>query len=175
MQHRRRNEVYEEDQGTIDFPQAFADDGPTKLKVEGRQRPRKLKVAETPSKGNANWVITFSFLMIVVLVASYFLVAEHEKTQIEHVRQEVIHDQVEPLSKEWEEKYGKLEEENERMKSREMEYEKMKSKTEKLLETESEQQKLMEKQEGQIEYYKKYQIEIKKRIKLMSRALLVEK
>jgi DNA repair exonuclease SbcCD ATPase subunit len=176
MQHRRRNEAYEEEQGTVDLPQAFADDGPTrKVKVEGRQRKQKPKTMDPSSRGNTGWIVTFSLLMIVVLVASYFLVAEHEKTQIEHAREDIIHEQVEPLSKVWEEKYAKLEEENEQMKSHEMEYERMKSKTDKLLENESEQQKQIEKQEAQIQYYKKYQQEIKQRIKLMSRAVLVEK
>jgi septal ring factor EnvC (AmiA/AmiB activator) len=177
MQHRRRNEVYEEETGTMELPQAFPDDGPTsrKVKVEGRQRKRKPGTPGQSSRGSSGWVITFSLLTVVVLVAAYFLIAEHEKTQIEHAREDVVHQQVEPLSKEWEQKYAKLEEENEQMKSHEMEYERMKSKTEKMIETENQQKKQIETQLERIEYFKKYRQEIKQRIKLMSHSVLVEK
>ena len=109
MQH-RRNDGDETGGGLVDFPQAFPDEAPRKVKVEGRQRKRKMR--DSSGEGGNNWIASFGLLMAIVLVASYFLVSHHEQVQLDHLRQDIIHEQVEPLSRDWEEKYSALEEEN---------------------------------------------------------------
>ena len=120
-------------------------------------------------------MVTFALLVVIVLVASYFLVAEHERIQMKKFEEHVLHDQVEPLSKEWEEKYGKLQDENERLKQESKDYEMMKKENERMLENESHSDKLRQNEEKQITYYKDYQQEIHKRIQAMSHTLLLEK
>ena len=51
--------------------------------------------------------------MKMVFVASYFLVAHHEEIQR---RQDTIQEELKLLLREWEEKWARLEEENERLK-----------------------------------------------------------
>lgn len=171
--------MYEEDQGMIDFPQGFADDGgPRKVKVEeGPQRAgkRKLRPADTDIKGNSSWVIKFAILMVVVLIAAYYLVAEHEKSQLEHAREDFVNEQVEPLSKKWEFKYAKLEGENEKLATHEREYLQLKEEHDVLLARESKREERIESLNEKVEYYKGYQVNIQQRIQLMSHALVLEK
>ncbi len=179
MQYRRRHEVYADEQGSIDLPQGFPDDGPPrKLKVEALQQvpgKRRLRPTDPADSGTTTWIFTFSLLMIVVLAISYFLVSEHERSQIERTKQDILHLQVEPISKEWEEKYAKLQEENERLMSHEKDYQRLKLESQQFLEKEENEQKLRAQQSKQIEYYQTYQTEIHERIQLISHSLLLEK
>jgi transcription initiation factor IIF auxiliary subunit len=113
--------------------------------------------------------------MLVVLAASYFLVSHHEKIQIEHVRQDIIHDKVEPLSREWEEKYAKLEEENEILKNESADkatFLDTKVQLEKQL---RDGEKLRETQEDDIKHLTQYKQKMKDDIQLMSKTALLEK
>lgn len=170
----RKGKTETNELGTIDLPQAFLDDTPHKVKVEGPSRRDKGQ-KPVSTGGNNGWVVKFTLLAIVVVVSSYFLVAEHEKNQLEHLREDIVHQQVEPLSREWEERYADLEEKNEKLQAQAQEYEDMKKENERLLENDSHARKLRENQENQITYLKKYKNEIQDRISLLSHALLLEK
>jgi cyclophilin family peptidyl-prolyl cis-trans isomerase len=174
MQHRRttRNESYEEEGGCVDLiPQAFPDDTPRKVKVEGRQRKR-VKVAGPPNNG---WMVGFGVIMTVVLFAAYFLVTRHEQSQLVHLRESIEHDQVEPLSREWKEKYDRLQEQNEQLKQYSSEYVTMKAENERLNQNQNHADKLRANQDKQIAFQKMWKVGIKQGIKSMAKTLLLEK
>jgi cytochrome c-type biogenesis protein CcmH/NrfG len=173
MQQRRKKDAYidQQETGGVDLPQAFPDESPSKVKAEKRLRKRKAK--ESP-EGNG-WIISFVLLMTIVLVASYFLVSHHEKVQLEHLRQDIIHDQVEPLSREWEEKYTQLEEENVRLKKAAQAFSLLGNENVKLLEEKGHANKLRENQDVQIERLTKYKKQMQESIQLMSKTASLEK
>jgi transcription initiation factor IIF auxiliary subunit len=113
--------------------------------------------------------------MLVVLVASYFLVSHHEKAQIEHVRQGILHDKVEPLSREWEEKYAKLEEENKKLKTEAADKANFLDTKEELEKKLRDGEKLRETQEDDIKHLTQYKQEMKKDIQFMSKTALLKK
>jgi len=149
----------------VGLPQAFADESPVKLKVETRYRKRMAKAGENDN----GWVAIFVSFVIVVSVVSYCLV------QLEHMRKDIIHEQVESLSREWKEKYSLMEEENERLQKKAKEYIAIKERDEQLQgETERErveQQKLNK----QIDQLTKYKQQMQRNIQLMSKTALLEK
>ena len=93
------------DGGGMDLPQGFADETPLSSKRPARRRRKH-------DSGGNGWIFGFVFLLIIVLVASYNLVAHHEEKKLNHLREEIVHNQVEPLSQEWEGKFAELLEEN---------------------------------------------------------------
>lgn len=183
MQYRRRNDghLFQQERSSIDLPQAFPDDvPPRKQKGDYYSRQHNRHVTTTDrepvhNNGKAAWFITFTLLILVVLGSAYFFASEHEKVQIEHVRQDIFRHKLEPLSRQWEEKYARLQDENERLKSHEQEFKRMQLEHKQLIESQDQQQKSMLEQNKQIEYYRTYQERIHERIKLVSRALLLEK
>jgi len=169
MQQRRRNEVSEEDHG-IDLPQAVPDDGV----VPSRKRVRK-RVSTGSTHVNMGWILSFGALMAVVLIAAYILMEKHEEQQIQHVKELFVHSQMEPLARQWEEKYAALEEENERLKRQQQAMEKVKEENEDITAEVLGLKKTTDKQSLRIDYLKSYQQKIKQRIKNMSKTLLLEK
>ena len=170
MQHRRNDA---DEAGGVDFPQAFPDEAPRKVKVEGRQRKRKLRGGD--SEGGGNWIASFGLLMAIVLVASYFLVSHHEQRQLEHLRQDIIHEQVEPLSRDWEEKYSALEEENQRLKREAKEIASLKAENTKMKQDSGSVTKRMEDSKKKMEQLTKYKETMQANIQLLSKTLLLEK
>lgn len=168
MQQRRKND---QEIGGADIPQAFPDESPSKVKVEKYHR-RKRNGKEQQGNG---WIITFVLLTTFVLVASYFLVSHHEKLQLEHLRRDIIHDEMEPLSREWEEKYSQLEDENLRLKKEAQEYTRLREENENLMERSSHANKLRGNQNIQIEQLSKYKKKIQENLQLMSKTALLEK
>lgn len=181
MQNRRRSDAppsNNDSAGGLDLPQGFIDERPSKVKVEERQDPRRRRRrdrGDDSNDGNSNWMWTFGLLVVIVLVASYFLIVEHEKVQMKKFEEHVLHDQVEPLSKEWEDKYSKIEDENKRLQQEAKDFDLMKKENERILENESHNNKLRQNEEKQIAYYQDYQKSIHERIQLQSHTLLLEK
>eukprot|EP00934_Nitzschia_sp_Nitz4_P001994 Nitzschia sp. Nitz4//scaffold1_size375055//132931//134143//NITZ4_000252-RA/size375055-augustus-gene-0.714-mRNA-1//-1//CDS//3329540973//1994//frame0 len=181
MQHRKvKKDIHgqeEQDLGIADLPQAFPDDDlPVKEKVEEPVRRRQRgKPSSSSSGSSSSWVIPFTLLVIVVVVVSYFLVEKHEEARLEHLRKDIVHDQIEPLSKQWEVKYANLQEENENLRSQLQELEELRTENRKLHSGQDNTEQELETQQHLVEYFKKYKVEIKRRIKMMSHSLLLEK
>jgi septal ring factor EnvC (AmiA/AmiB activator) len=174
MQRRRNDAEADGETGGIDFPQGLHDDSSVKAKA-GKSRSRKVRSATQQDQEGKGFMLKFSFLMTIVLVASYFLIAHHEEMQLEHLRQNIIHDELEPLSREWEEKYAKLEDENAELKRGAKAYANLKEESDRLKEEYSKQQRAREKLDKQIEQLQKYKGNMQDNIKLMSKTALVEK
>ena len=176
MQYRRRNDGHSQDQGSIDLPQGFPDDGPPqKLKVDHPRHQHRTTDRLSAEPGKSTWILTFTLLTLVVVVSAYLLASEHEKIQIEHARQKILKQQLEPLAREWEEKYARLQDENERLKSHEQQFKRMELENKQLMESQGQEKKSKQQQNKQLEYYRNYQEKIHERIQLVSRALSLEK
>ena len=179
MHYRGRNDGYynvQQEQGSIDLPQAFPDDGPPrKVKVESRHHRYNRRHRPSEDNGKSTWILTFALLTLVVFVSAYFLASEHEKVQIEHVRQDILQLQLEPLSREWEEKYARLQDENERLKSHEQEFKRIELENRQLVESQDQERKSRREQNKKMEYYRTYQENIHERIQRVSRTLVLEK
>eukprot|EP00980_Cylindrotheca_fusiformis_P005221 scaffold1119_cov120-Cylindrotheca_fusiformis.AAC.1 len=94
---------------------------------------------------------------------------------MEHLRQNIIHDKVEPLSRDWEEKYAKLEEENEELKKLSVDKAEF-SETKRLLEQRFEEaKKIREQQQDDIKHLVQYKEKMKSNIQFMSKMALLEK
>jgi hypothetical protein len=188
MQHRRRQDLVVDPGGGgevtlagVDLPQGFSDESPPrKVKVE---RPPSYRNRGAPteqqqqltSSGGSGWILQFVFLMSIVLVASYFLVAHHEQIQLEHLRQDILHDEIEPLSKEWEEKLEGLQEENDRLKKEAKQYSQLAKENVQLQEEQHQQRKLRDNQDQQIVQLTKYKKKMQENIQHMSKTTLLEK
>ena len=179
MQHRvRRTDGSagmdeQETGGAIDLPQAFPDEAPAKLKVEKRQRKRKTKRLQEPA--GSGWMISFGILVTIVVVSSYYLVKHHEKQMMDHLRSDIFHDQVEPLSKQWEEKYALLEEENEKLKREAKDVTGLQHENEELKKENGQFEKLKEQKDTRIERLVKYKKQMQENLQLMSKTILLEK
>lgn len=152
--------------GGADLPQAFAEE-PSHPKA-GIRRAR----AEQRSRGNTNnsWMLPFGILMVLVLVASYFLVSQHEDNLVQHLkRDEQIHEQ--EMSREFDVKYSELKEENIKLKRQIQQYEEMKQKNEHLINEGSS----MQDAEKNIEHLTAYKKKMQENIQLMSKTALLEK
>ena len=105
----------------------------------------------------------------------FFFATKHEEAQLENLRKSLMKNQVEPIARNWEEKYANLQEENEQLRKQAKELEDLRSKNQRILEKEEELKKLQEDQEKSISYYEKYSKDIHNRIQEMSRSLVLEK
>ena len=121
------------------------------------------------------WILKFSILVSIVLIAGYFLVEHHEEMLVKKMRQSIIHDEVEPLSKEWEEKYAKLEEENENLKRSATLNDNLRTESDRIKAEYTQQQEATKKLEKKIDQLEKYKAKMKENIQLMSKTALVEK
>jgi hypothetical protein len=144
------------------------------LNKKGPVQPRRRRRIKGEATEN-DWLLRFGLMMFVVLVASYFLVTHHEKIQIEHVRENILHDKVEPLSREWEEKYAKLEEENVNLKIEAADKATFLDSKEQLEKKLRDGEKLRETQEGDIKHLTEYKQRMKNDIQFMSKTALLEK
>jgi hypothetical protein len=182
MQQRTKSNTTNNDGGSssiMDLPQAFPDDTPAKLKVE--QRSRLSKSRRTPhdsssaAAGGNGWMVGFGVLTLLVVVAGYYLVAHHEQVQLAHMREEIVHSQIEPLSREWEERYSNLEEERDRLTSDAQQYISIKDDNERLVAEHAQFTKLRTNMDNQLEYLTKYKTNIQQSIQQMSKTALLEK
>ena len=174
---RRRNDSCAEDH-CIDVSLGIPDETSAPLRkvitrsVSANKGNRKGSPAGST---NAGWIISVSALLVLIIVASYFLIAELEKRHVQNVRKVFVHELVEPLAKEWEQKYATLEEENERLRNEEREVLVMKEENNQMIEREASLKKATGTQRKHIDYLKGYQRKIQRRIQKMSKKLLLEK
>lgn len=166
VQQRKKNDFspHVESGGSSDALDGSSTKGP------GRPR-RRRRIARA---GN-DWLLKFGLMTLVVLTASYFLVSKHEKVQMEHLRDDIIHDKVEPLSREWEEKYAKLKEENEELKKGADDNASFLATKEQLEKQLLEGEQQLEEQENHIRDFVQYKQKMKSNIQLMSKISLLEK
>jgi septal ring factor EnvC (AmiA/AmiB activator) len=154
-----------------DLPQAFADE---------RAHPKagiRRALAEQRShdqRTNTSWILPFGILMFLVLIASYFLVSQHEENIVQHLkRDELVHEQ--EMSQEFNVKYSELQEENAKLKQKMLHYQELQQQNEKFvgerMAFQAEQQKL-EKKLDQLTAYKK---KMHENIQLLSKTALLEK
>jgi cyclophilin family peptidyl-prolyl cis-trans isomerase len=169
---RRRNEQCTEDHG-LDLSLGIPDEGATRKIIARSMSGGKSNRHASPGSTSSGWIISVSVLMLLIITASYFLIAEVEKRHVQNVSEVFVHKYVEPLAKEWEEKYATLEEENERLKNQETGLQVLKSEGNQMIEREASQ--ITENQGKRIDYLKEYQRKIQRRIKKMSKTLLLEK
>jgi hypothetical protein len=154
--------------GGMDLPQGFSDEA-SSLSKRSSSRRRKQ------DSGGDGWIFGFVFLLVIVLVASYYLVAHHEKKQLNNLREEIEHDQVEPLSREWEERYTDLLEEKKKLVTEAKQYSTLKEDSERIKEQQHQATKLRMNLDKQIEYLAKYRKTIQGSIQDMHKAVLLEK
>lgn len=167
MQRRKNDSTLGVDSGAID-------DAGEKPKVR-KSRSRRRKRVEEDNSNNGWWILKFSVLCSIALVAGYFLVEHHEEKLVAKMRQSVIHDELEPLSKEWEEKYAKLEEENEELQRGAKLNANLNAESDRLKEENTRYEKEMKNRNKKIEQLENQKAKMKENIQLMSKTALVEK
>ena len=158
-----------------DLPQGFSDDlvsgkGST-VPLTQQPRRRRTRRGDTSSE----WIFGFILLTILVLVAGYMLAGHHEELQLKHLREEIVHDQLEPLSKEWEEKYATLQEENLSLLQQAKKYGSMKEDLDSLIEEQKKAKSIRKTLDSQISALTKYKERMQTNIKSLSRIHLLEK
>lgn len=156
------------DGGGMDLPQGFADETSLPSKRSSSRRRKQ-------DSGGNGWIFGFVFLLGIVVVASYYLVAHHEEQQLNHLREEIVHDQVDPLSREWEEKYADLLEENQKLVTVSEQFSALKEGNERMQEQQHQATKLRQNLDTRIEYLAKYRTTIQESIQAMHKAVLLEK
>jgi hypothetical protein len=151
--------------GGMDLPQGFAEETSSLSKSRRRRQ----------DNGGDGWIYGFVFLLVIVLVAGYYLVAHHEKQQLDHLRKKIVHDQVEPLSIKLEEKYAELLEKNKKLVTEAEQYSTLKEDNERINEQQHQANTLRTNLDKRIEYLAKYKKTIQGSIQDMHKAVLLEK
>ena len=154
--------------GGMDLPQGFADDSSVSSKRSSRRRRKQ-------ASGGNGWIFGFVFLLVIVLVASYYLVGHHEEKQLNHLREEIVRNQVEPLSKEWEGKYAELLEEKKKLVTEAEQYSTLKVDNERIKEQQQQATNLRNNLDKRINYLAEYRKTIQGSIQAMHKAVLLEK
>ena len=150
-----------------------ANDGSGEKPKVPKTRSRRRKRVE--EENNGWWIFKFSLLCSIAIVAGYFLVEHHEEKLVAKMRQSVIHDELEPMSKEWEEKYVKLEEENEELKRGAKLNANLNAESDRLKEENIRREKDIKNRNKKIEQLENYKAKMQENIQLMSKTALVEK
>ena len=172
----RRTNNNDNDAAGFEIPQGFNDvaaataESSSSMPNGNRGSPRR-RISEDRESNSAGWMVKFGILVVLVVAASYFVVSKHEELQFKKIREEIVHDQVEPLSREWEEKYADLEEENQRLKK----YSTLQGDMDKLLLEKKEFTELRKTMEGKIHSLEQYKRKMQQNIQLLSSTMLLEK
>jgi uncharacterized protein YlxW (UPF0749 family) len=154
-----------------DLPQAFADERPHPK--AGIRRARAEQRSHS-SNTNTAWTLPFGILMVVVVIASYFLVSQHEENLIQHLkRDEQVHAQ--ERSREFDGKYSELQEENSKLKAEIQHYHELRQQNEKLLDERMHFQEEHQDLEKKLDSLKAYKKKMQENIQLMSKTALLEK
>jgi DNA repair exonuclease SbcCD ATPase subunit len=161
--------------GGMDLPQGFVDE-PAHYKVFGRARNPQQQQLHHHKKTNhqTSWILPFGILMVIVLIAGYSLMAYHEQALMDHLKQDVKLEE-EALSREFEEKYANLQDENQRLQSQIKEAIELKRQNEELVEESNHNRSLRQNYQKQIRQLTEYKQKIQENIQLMSKAILLEK
>jgi hypothetical protein len=154
-----------------DLPQAFADEvthpkaGIRRARAEQRSQQRST---------NTSWILPFGIMMVLVLMASYFLVSQHEENLVKHLnRDKLLREQ--EMSHEFNIKYSELQEENSKLKGEIQQLLELQQQNENLVEERrigQTEQQVLEKKVDHLTAYKK---KMHENIQLMSKTALLEK
>ena len=107
-----------------------------------------------------------------VLVAGFIIMSKHEETQLDHLRKDMFTEKIEPLSREWEEKYATLEEENEKLHKELTSKDDLEKQVEKERNESLEQSEKLGKKIDQLTWSRQ---KLRDNIQLMSKTALLEK
>ena len=172
---KNRSKSEKGDTASSEIPQGFTDVAAAAVGAStisnGKKGRKRRQRAEVQESNGASWTVQFGFLVILVVAASYYVVSQHEAMQFKKIREEIVHDQVEPLSREWEEKYADLVEENERLKKASTNQQDI----DKLVEEKKQFGELREAMEGKIQTLEHYKRKMQRSIQLLSHNILLEK
>jgi septal ring factor EnvC (AmiA/AmiB activator) len=154
-----------------DLPQAFADEvahpkaGIRRARAEQRSQQKNT---------NTSWILPFGIMMVLVLMASYFLVSQHEESLVKHLnRDKLLREQ--EMSHEFNIKYSELQEENSKLKGEIQQLLELQQQNEKLEEERRLGQTEQQVREKKIDHLTAYKKKMQENIQLMSKTALLEK
>lgn len=169
MQHRKKSDISSQmEQGVSPDNIGLA----PKNSLAGRPRRKRRMAGQAVAR---EWVLGFGLMTLGVLIAGYLLMSRHEKVQMESLRENIIHEKVEPMSREWEEKLANLQEENEELKKEVAESSQFKETKSQLEEQIHQVEDIREKQEHDIQHLIDYKRQMQRNIELLSKTELLEK
>lgn len=169
MQQRKKNDISSQMEHGMPPEKKGSE---AKNSLAGRPRRRR----RTPGQPIAiEWVLAFGLMMVGVLLAGYFLMSRHEKVQMDHLREDIIHEKVDPMSREWEEKLAALEEERDLLKNEVIDLAQFKESKTQLEEQIHQVEDIREKQQHDIQHLIDYKRQMQRNIELLSKTELLEK
>lgn len=124
---------------------------------------------------DGNFITKFILLLIPIVVGGFVLASYHERKQLEKLQDTIVSEQIEPLARQWEDKYSSLEEENGRLLKKTKEYGTIMQEKEQLVQQTTKIQNQLNQNQKRLDYLTKYKTTIQKKIQSDSKARILEK